>query len=70
MLAPRHRTVYPYRHWQTWIGVAACGLCAYTGSRLGGLAGAALGGLIGGMLLTLATNYVRRRYYGGDQTSR
>ena len=57
-----------FLHWQTWLGLIACGICAGIGSYLGGivgssLAGAAIGGGIGGFVFSQASIHVARRYY-------
>jgi hypothetical protein len=39
-----------FRHWQTWLGLLACGLCAGLGSSLGGPIGAGVGGGVGGAI--------------------
>jgi hypothetical protein len=64
------RQAYPrtYRHWQTWVGLAACGACAYFGCRLGfvfghPVLGAAIGGGIGGFIFSQASIYVARMHY-------
>ena len=64
------RRVYgkTFRHWQTWAGLFACGICAGAGARFGGvlglsLVGAAVGGGIGGFIFSQAFIHVARRYY-------
>jgi len=57
-----------YRHWQTWVGLLACGACSASGTYLGnqigsGLVGAMLGGALGGFLFGQVSIYVGRRYY-------
>jgi len=60
------------RHWQTLVGLVACGLCAGAGSVVGGLVGtqlvgsiigAGIGGGIGGLVFSQVAIWVARRYY-------
>ena len=64
------RRVYgkTFRHWQTWAGLLACGICAGAGARFGGvlgssLVGAAVGGGVGGFIFNQALIHVARCYY-------
>jgi hypothetical protein len=64
------RQAYPrtLRHWQTWIGLAACCACAYLGCRLGFILGhpvpgAAIGGAAGGFIFSQACIHVARMHY-------
>ena len=55
-------------HWQTWIGLIACGACAGIGSYIGAsfghpIAGAAVGGGIGGFIFSQASIHVARLHY-------
>jgi hypothetical protein len=61
---------YPrtYRHWEAWVGLAACGACTYIGFRLGFVfghprPGIAIGGGIGGLISSQACIYVARMHY-------
>jgi hypothetical protein len=56
------------RHWQTWLGLIACGACAWLGSYVGAsfghpIVGAALGGGIGGFISSQASIHVARLHY-------
>jgi hypothetical protein len=60
-----HRT---WRHWQTWVGLVACGALAGLGSYFGGtfgypLIGAAIGGALGGFIFSQASIHVARLHY-------
>lgn len=61
-----------FRHWQTWLGVIACGLLAAAASRFGdsfdiGILGATLGGGIGGgiggLIFSQVVIRVARKHY-------
>lgn len=58
-----------YQHWETWLGLLVCGLCAGLGSYFGGeyvqhpSISTGIGGSIGALLFRAATKYVDRRYY-------
>jgi hypothetical protein len=60
-----------YEHWETWVGLLLCGLCAGLGRYLGGKyfgqsnISAGVGGGIGALLFRGVTKYVDRRYYSG-----
>jgi hypothetical protein len=41
-----------YRHWQMWLAMASCPLCAYIGIMLGGVVGAAIGIALGLAILS------------------
>ncbi len=57
-----------FRHWQTWVGLVACGALAGLGSHFGGtfghpLIGAAIGGALGGFIFSQASIHVARLHY-------
>ena len=62
-----------FKHWQTWVGLIVCGLCAGMGSQVGhavgldssGYVGAGIGGGIGGFIysqiaIRVALPYIRQ----------
>ncbi len=53
-----------FRHWQTYLGLAICGLCAGLGSSIsdGSIWGSALGGGLGGFIYGQITTSVSRKY--------
>lgn len=65
----RRVSIKTYRHWQTWVGLLACGGCAVFGAHfgaelgfrmIGGLVGVAIGGFIFGQLAVgVARRYLR-----------
>jgi len=51
-----------FRHWQSWLGLVACGICGAAGAHIGMLnghsvIGAAIGGGIGGYIFHLSIRY-------------
>ena len=56
-----------FRHWQTWGGLAACGVLVGIGSHVGGLfghsyIGAAIGGGVGGFVFSQVIIHVVRSH--------
>lgn len=67
----RWRSAYTsaFRHWQTWGGLALCGIFSGAGAYFGGMAGtvifAGLGGFIYGQIVThVVLKYYRHRLQG------
>ena len=57
-----------FRHWQTWAGLAACGMLAGIGSHFGGLfghsyIGGAIGGGVGGFVFSQVIIHVVLNHY-------
>jgi len=57
-----------FRHWQTWAGLAACGMLAGIGGHVGGLfghsyIGAAIGGGVGGFVFSQVIIHVVLSHY-------
>jgi hypothetical protein len=57
-----------WHHWQTWVGLLACGICAGLGSHFGAkvdhpMFGTAIGGVVGGLIFWQASVYVARLHY-------
>jgi len=64
----RRAYIRSLRHWQTWLGCLASGMCAVAGAQLGTFAshpiiGATIGGGVGGFVFWQTTVRVARSHY-------